>query len=117
MTNDKTKKNGIRRLKGVRSNQNQSERDVKEQQIADTEVMYEETETSNEPEQQKVQTNNDLFSKSDQDLILSVENILKDREIIQYKSQGLLNYIQSLKKSLSEIKVLLGDIKNNPYQS
>lgn len=82
MPKERTEKKGIGWFKGVRSNQSQLEQDNVELKAA--------PEIVTESEQIDMQSDHNLFSKDTQDkialdLIVSLENMLKDRQLILYK--------------------------------
>ncbi|WP_164667296.1 hypothetical protein [Virgibacillus doumboii] len=96
-------------LKGVLSNQTQAEQTSTEQHAA-TEVT-EEQQTTAEDEHEQVSTseNRNIFSRDSQDkvasdLVVSLENMLKDRELLQYKSKGLKDQLHTANDTINRYK-------------
>lgn len=88
-----TEKKGMVWFKSARSNQNQPEKNSTEQEdiavTAEEEAAY-----SAEPELPAAEGNKLLFSKDNQDkigldVIVSIENMLKERQLLAYKNRGL----------------------------
>lgn len=110
MIKDRTKKNGMSWFKSIRPNQSQLELNSLEQQSAVTEFTEEE-QTSNvkKSEQIDTQSNNNFFSKDNQDkvtldLIVSLENMIKDRQLILYKNKGLEEQLGTANETINHFK-------------
>jgi chromosome segregation ATPase len=100
-----TEKKGIGWFKGVLSNQNQLENNSSEQQEVATEGVVEEL-PKTESEQLFIDSNKYLFSKDNQekialDVIVSIENMLKERQLLSYKSKGLEDQLYTANKTIS----------------
>lgn len=110
MTEERTKKKGISWFKGISSNQGKFEQEHAEQQLATTEIEEEQQSINKkESKQTDTQSNNNLFSKENQDkvtldLIVSLENMLKDRQLILYKNKGLDEQLLAANKTISRLK-------------
>lgn len=110
MTKESTKKKGISWFKTTNPNQNLLDLNNIEQQVEVTEVIKEEKFLNlKESEQISTQNNNPLFSKDNQDkvvldLIVSMENIIKDRQLIFYKNKGLEEQLYAANEAISRIK-------------
>jgi hypothetical protein len=100
----KTKSKGW--LKGKLSNQNQLDKNSKQEDILTDKVeSYPE-----EPESTDMANNKHLFSKDNQDkvsldMIVSLENMLKDRQLILYKNKGLEDQLYTANEIISRLKL------------
>ncbi|MFB4169094.1 hypothetical protein [Virgibacillus sp. JSM 102003] len=108
MTKD-TEKKSMGWLKGVLSTQNQPEQTGAEQQ--NTAQVNEDQQVNNHEEPAQADTPEDkhLFSKDNQDkvasdLIVSLENMLKDRELILYKNNGLQDQLHTANETINRYK-------------
>ncbi|MBP0723602.1 hypothetical protein J5Y03_00200 [Bacillus sp. RG28] len=103
-------KKGISWFKGVLSNQNQLKKMNVEQPEVVTEMNGEETlNTMEEFEQPDTNTNKNIFSKDDQDkialdVIVSIENILKERQLLSYKYKGLEEQLFLANETINRFK-------------
>lgn len=102
MNKERPEKKGIGWFKGVRSNQGQLEQEVVEDQITATELV-------DEPKQTDPPNNHNLFSKDNQDkvtldLIISLENMLQDRQLILYKNRGLEEQLSNANETINRLK-------------
>jgi len=97
----KAKKKGLTWLKNIRSSQVQTEPTTVEPQSS--------VELSEEIEQTEPQNNTELFSKDTQDkivldLIVSLENLLKDRQLMLYKNKALEEQLHNANESINRLK-------------
>ncbi|MFD2045691.1 hypothetical protein ACFSTA_18570 [Ornithinibacillus salinisoli] len=105
-----TEKKGIGWFKNVRSNQTSIEQDNIEEQTTATEFVEEEVMNTKEGSDETTSNrHNDLFSKENQDkvsldLIVSLENMLKDRQLMQYKNNGLEEQLHTANENISRFK-------------
>lgn len=103
MANDSHKK-GIRWFKGVLSNENINE---KQQEGA---ILIEEKTVTNENTSPPLAENNptilarDNQDKTALDAIVSLENLLKDRQLLTYKNKGLEGQLQAANESITRFK-------------
>ncbi|MEH7125066.1 hypothetical protein V7127_17720 [Bacillus sp. JJ1773] len=103
-------KKGISWFKGVLSYQNQSEKISAEQQEVVTDMIVDESaNTIKEYEQPVLNSNNNLFSKDDQDkialdVIVSIENMLKERQLQFYKYKGLEDQLFTANETINRFK-------------
>ncbi|WP_088042848.1 hypothetical protein [Bacillus sp. EAC] len=107
MTKD-TKNKSIDWLKGVLSKQNQFETTIKEQQFS-TEVVDETVNFIEESVSIDTSNQKQLFSKDNQDkvsldLIISLENMLNDRQLILYKNKDLDDQLYTANEMISRLK-------------
>lgn len=96
-------KKGIGWFKGIRSNQNQLEKNSAELQEDVTEMAIE------EPEQPAPESNKNLFSKDNQDkitldVIVSLENMFKERQLLYYKNKGLDDQLYTANETINRFK-------------
>lgn len=103
-----SEKRGINWFKGARSNQNQLDKNSIEQQEIES-VVEEPTPVIEESLQPASEGNKSLFSKDNQDkivldLIVSVENMLKERQLISYKNKGLEDQLYTANETISRFK-------------
>ncbi|MBM7685748.1 hypothetical protein [Defluviitalea raffinosedens] len=101
MPSDKGEKKGISWLKNIRSSQIQTEPTTTEPLSS--------VEFTEEPEATDPQNNSDLLSKDTQDkivldLIVSLENMLKDRQLIQYRNKALEEQLQNANETINRLK-------------
>lgn len=95
-------------LKGVLSNRNQVDQITSEE--LDTTLIAEEKQWSSEEYESSVPTNNKpLLSKDQQDkvsldLILSIENMLNDRQLLLFKNKGLEEKLGSANETINRLK-------------
>jgi chromosome segregation ATPase len=103
-------KKGISWFRGVLSNQNQLETNSVEQQEAVTRIVVEEpSNPMNEHEQSVNDSNKHLFSKDNQDkialdVIVSIENMLKDRQLLSFKNRGLEDQLYTADETINRFK-------------
>lgn len=104
------KKKGASWFKPANNNQNGLDGNDIELQEAKTKISDEE-QIDNVDEHDKASTQNDnyLFSKDNQDkvvldLIVSLENIIKDRRLILYKSKGLEDQLHTATETINRMK-------------
>jgi len=98
---EKGEKKGLTWLKNIRSSQVQTEPTTVEPQSS--------VELSEEIEQTEPQNNTELFSKDTQDkivldLIVSLENLLKDRQLMLYKNKALEEQLHNANESINRLK-------------
>ncbi|WP_310442686.1 hypothetical protein [Tissierella sp.] len=92
------------------ANNDQSQQDSADQQFEIGNTMNgEQPPNPNEMEQADAQNNNPLFSKENQDkvvldAIVSLENMLKDRQLILYKNNGLVDKLEVANETINRIK-------------
>ncbi|CAH2717448.1 hypothetical protein BACCIP111895_04640 [Neobacillus rhizosphaerae] len=105
-----TEKKGMGWFKGVLSNQNQLEKKSAEQQevIADI-IVGEPSNTMKESQQSVTDSNKNLFSKDNQDkialdVLVSIENILKERQLLSYKYRGLEDQLFTANEAINRFK-------------
>ncbi|SEP63035.1 hypothetical protein SAMN05216232_0412 [Virgibacillus subterraneus] len=108
MTKD-TEKKSMGWLKGVLSNQNQPEQASLEEHPSSEVTEKQQPNNHEEPEQTDTPENKHLFSKDNQDkiasdLIVSLENMLKDRELILYKNNGLKDQLHTANETINRYK-------------
>ncbi|WP_214482863.1 hypothetical protein [Bacillus sp. SM2101] len=107
-----TKSNSRGWLKGVLSNQSQPEQNNINMEEDVSQEMIEESsidEEFKEFEQSETTSKKNLLSKDDQDkvaldLIVSLENMLHDRQLIQYKNKGLESQLYSANEMIGRLK-------------
>jgi chromosome segregation ATPase len=103
-------KKGISWFRGVLSNQNQLETNSVEQQEAVTGIVVEEpSNPMKEHEQSANDSNKHLFSKDNQDkialdVIVSIENMLKDRQLLSFKNRGLEDQLYTADETINRFK-------------
>mgnify|MGYP006874526881 CR=1 FL=1 len=98
---EKGEKKGLTWLKNIRSSQVQTEPTTVEPQSS--------VELSEEIEQTEPQNNTELLSKDTQDkivldLIVSLENLLKDRQLMLYKNKALEEQLHNANESINRLK-------------
>lgn len=102
-----TEKKGMVWFKSARSNQNQPEKNPREQ---DVEIMAEEESAhSTQPEQPAAEGHSHVFSKENQDkigldVIVSIENLLKERQLLSYKNKGLEDQLVTANETINRYK-------------
>lgn len=109
MTTNNTKKKGINWFKGNSSNQEQSEQESLDKQATTSELVEDRENHTEEPVQSNAQNSNQLFSKDNQDkitldLIVSIENMLKDRQLIQCKNSTLEEQLRTAHDAINRLK-------------
>ena len=97
MANDSHKK-GIRWFKGVLSNENITEKQQ------EGEILIEENLV-----QSLVESNHAILAKDNQDkialdVIVSLENIIKDRQLLTYKNKGIEEQLQAANETINRFK-------------
>lgn len=103
-----TEKRGMAWFKNARSNQNQPEKNSAEhQEIAIT--IEEEPAYAAEPELPAAESSKHLFSKDNQDkigldVIVSIENMLKERQLLSYKNKGLEDQLFTANETINRYK-------------
>ncbi|MFO1442318.1 hypothetical protein KDN24_03575 [Bacillus sp. Bva_UNVM-123] len=95
-------------LKGVLSTRSQVEQ-MNNEDLETTEFIDEQPNSIEEYESAAPLNNKQLFSKDNQDkvaldLILSLENMLNDRQLIQFKNKGLKEQLDSSNETISRLK-------------
>ena len=108
MSKKSTGKKGMGWFKGIGSNENQPIKDDDNQEIAVIEVVKEEM-TSKDSSNTDIEETNNIFSKENQDkvsldLIVSLENMLKDRQLILYRNKSLDNQLSTSSETISRLK-------------
>ena len=103
MANDSQKK-GIRWFKGVLSNENIIEKQQEGEILIEEKIIHTEN-----PVHSLVENNNATLSKDNQDkialdVIVSLENIIKDRQLLTYKNKGLEEQIQTANETINRFK-------------
>lgn len=101
-----TEKKRLGWFKNSRSNQIPLEKYIQDQEVA-LEVSIEESEIDSEPATTEV--NNLLFSKTNQDkisldVIVAIENMLKDRQLQSYKNKGLEDQLDTANDTINRFK-------------
>lgn len=99
-------KKGINWFKGVLSNQNQLEKNKQENDEKIIETSLPVTEKSEPPSQND---SNQLFSRDNQDKIaldtfVAIENLLKDRQLLTYKNNGLEDQLNAANEMIHRFK-------------
>lgn len=102
-----SKKKGISWFNNVLSQQNEPQENKALPQLA--EETFEVIEHSTFVVEEEKNQNKDLFSKDDQDkialdVIVSIENILKDRQLLSFKKDGLEEQLQSANETINRLK-------------
>ncbi len=95
-------------LKGVLSNRSQVEQMYSED-VDYTEIVEEQPSSIEEYDSTVSNNNKQLLSKENQDkisldLILALENMLNDRQLIQFKNKGLKEQLDSANETISRLK-------------
>lgn len=104
------KKKGLGWLRSANNNQNQLDKNNIDQQTSKTEVLKEaQLSNSMELNQKDKQNDNLLFDKSNQDkvvldLIVSLENIIKERELILHKNKELKDQLHTASETINRVK-------------
>ncbi|RNB83399.1 hypothetical protein EDM56_22305 [Brevibacillus fluminis] len=104
-----TEKKGLSWFKGVLSNQNQSEKKSAEPKEAVTVMVVEKpTDMMNETEQ-LVADSKHIFPKDNQDkialdVIVSIENMLKERQLLTFKNKGLEDQLDTANETINRFK-------------
>ncbi|MGG3280593.1 hypothetical protein [Paenibacillus solani] len=103
-----TEKKGMVWFKNSRSNQNLPEKNHSEHQEVDIKAE-EESAYSGESELPAAEGNNHLFSKDSQDkigldVIVSIENMLKERQLLSYKNKGLEDQLSTANETINRYK-------------
>lgn len=110
MTKEKTKKTGVSWFKAINNDQNQSEdSNIDQQSDLGKTKLDEETQEQNEMDQINTQNNNSLLTKENQDkvvldAIVSLENMLKDRQLILYENNGLIDKLEAANETINRTK-------------
>lgn len=105
-----TEKRGLGWFKGVLSNQNQYEKNSTEQQeIIHAVVVDERSHPTAESEQPTADNSKNIFSKDTQDkialdVIVSIENILRERQLLSYKNKGLEEQLKTANETINRFK-------------
>lgn len=109
MVNEVDKK-GMNWFKSVLSNQNQLEKNSTDKQELMTEIVLEELpETMNQFEQPITDSNKQFFTKDNQDKIVldvmvSIESMLKERQLLSYKNKGLEEQLHAANETINRFK-------------
>lgn len=106
---NETEKKGISWFKSVRSNQNQLEKYSAEHHVVVTEIVEELSNDVEEFKQPVTESNKNLFSKDNQDkvaldVIVSIENMLKERQLQSYKNNGLEEQLYTANETINRFK-------------
>lgn len=115
MTDKNTKKNKISWFKAFGSVPNQSEQDKVDQSIDDTKFMDEKQLNNMRGfEEMNTQNENVLLLKDNQDkiatdLINSLENMIKDRQLILYENKDIAEQLSGANETIHRIKEDLGN--------
>lgn len=110
MTKEKTKKTGVSWFKAINNDQSQSEdSNIDQQSDLGKTKLDEETQEQNEMDQINTQNNNSLLTKENQDkvvldAIVSLENMLKDRQLILYENNGLIDKLEAANETINRTK-------------
>ncbi len=110
MTKEKTKKTGVSWFKAINNDQSQSEdSNIDQQSDLGKTKLDEETQEQNELDQINTQNNNSLLTKENQDkvvldAIVSLENMLKDRQLILYENNGLIDKLEAANETINRTK-------------
>lgn len=96
MTKESSKKRGLGWFKGI-----QIESDIIADLEEDTEVIEEESSNVQNDQQMFLKDNQDKITL---DLIVSMENMIKDRQLIQYKNKGLDEQLQAAHETINRLK-------------
>lgn len=110
MTNENTKKKGIGWFKSSNYGQNQLDEENIDKQADVAKIMKEEQLiTMEESDEKGLQNTNTLFSKDSQDKvvldsIVSLENMIKDRQLLLYKNKDIDNQLFSANETISRTK-------------
>lgn len=110
MIKENIKKKGIGWFKTNNYNDHLSSQDNQKQQLHIEEaITKEQFFNEKEPEQESRQNNNSLFSKDNQDKvvldsIVSLENMIKDRQLLLFKNKGLDEQLFAANETISRIK-------------
>ncbi|HIW32596.1 MAG TPA: hypothetical protein IAA29_07405 [Candidatus Paenibacillus intestinavium] len=103
-------KKGKNWFKSVLSNQNQLEKGSAENQELITEFVFNEsTKSMEESEQPNTDINKQFFEKNNQDKIVldvmvSIENMLKERQLLSYKNKGLEEQLNATNETINRFK-------------
>ncbi len=104
------KKKGASWFKPADNSQNSSyENDIEQQEVKTKIVDGEQITNENKHEQANTQNDNYLFSKDNQDkvvldIIVSLENMIKERQLILYRSKGLEDQLHTATETISRMK-------------
>lgn len=104
------KKKGVSWFKSANNNQNGLDENDTELKEAKTKIPDKEQITNvDEHDKESAQNDNYLFSKDNQDkvvldLIVSLENIIKDRRLILYRSKGLEDQLHTATETINRMK-------------
>lgn len=110
MTNNNTKKNKVSWFKTFNYVQNQLEQDNVDQPVDIINVMNEQQlNNMKDSEEKDMQNDNSLFLKDNQDkivtdLVISLENMIKDRQLILYKNKDIDEQIFVANETINRIK-------------
>ncbi|MGD8190511.1 hypothetical protein ACQCN2_11045 [Brevibacillus ginsengisoli] len=105
-----TDKKGMGWFKGILSNQNQPEKNRVEHQEVVTEMIEEVPSiTMKESEPPMTDSHKHIFPKENQDkitldVIVSIENMLKERQLLAYKNKGLEDQLFSANETITRLK-------------
>ncbi|MDP4084452.1 MAG: hypothetical protein Q8934_07520 [Bacillota bacterium] len=102
-------KKGISWFKGVLSSQNQLDKNDTENTVLTKIEPEEYSDTLKEPEQPISENSKLLFSKNNQekvvlDVMVSLENLLKERQLLSYKNKGLEDQIYTANETINRFK-------------
>lgn len=110
MTSKDEKRKGIGWFKAFDQSTDQSKEDNLDQQAnLDNNFQEEERYNIKEDEEEIIQNDNPLFSKDNQDkmvldLIVSVENLIKDRQLLLYSNKDLESQLSTAHQAINRIK-------------
>ncbi|MFA5575931.1 MAG: hypothetical protein WCZ27_02585 [Tissierellaceae bacterium] len=105
MVNENGKKKGLAWLKSSFFSQNPTEEDNVEKE----EILNEERSIAMKENEQVAAQNNNIFAKDNQDkiildLIVPLENLIKDRQLIQYRNKGLEEQLYVANETMNRMK-------------
>lgn len=107
---NETKKKGISWFNSVLSQQNEENHSLKEElEVTEIDIVEPSNTTLAESQQQDESMNKEIFSKDNQDkialdVIVSIENILKDRQLQFYKQEGLVDQLDTANETINRLK-------------
>ncbi|MFH0070779.1 hypothetical protein [Peribacillus sp. NPDC056705] len=104
-----TEKKGMAWFKGARSNQSQTEKPSEPQEVAVIEPAEEPALYTTASERSGGESSNGLFTKDNQDkigldVIVSIENMLKERQLLSYKNKGLEEQLFAANETINRYK-------------
>lgn len=103
-------KKGKNWFKSVLSNQNQLEKNSTEKQELIAEFVFDEpSKAMEESDQSNTDSNKHFFTKDNQDkvvldVMVSIENMLKERQLLSYKNKGLEEQLNATNETITRFK-------------